>query len=213
MNFELTSLLGPGANFAKWIYVWWQGRRGALKPADIVQLRMKWKPIFEQKLRERLAKKLRSDVIVRDVERLEEYVNTEVPEEGISPWFRSGFVGTYHAGIQLHLGWYALTRGVTGGWRFRDYKGGESGDLKVALIGFVPYEQIESVDWDGDEFYYFPIFYCHFDARRKEPYAKLAFCELKESSDPAEDIHWYAEVCDYDEAKRLSFAAGVKDLM
>lgn len=213
MNVELTAVLGPVADAAKWIYTWWQGRRGALKPGDIVQLRMKWKPIFEQRLRERLAKKLRSDVIVRDVGRLDEYVNADMPDKGISPWFRSGFVGTYHAGIQLHLGWYSLTRGVTGGWRFRDYKGGEPGDLKVALIGFVPYEQIESVDWEGDEYYYFPIIYCHFDTSRKEPYEKIAFCEQRTSSDPSETFQWYTEICDYDEARRLSVAAGVSELM
>jgi hypothetical protein len=60
----------------------------------------------------------------------------------------------------------------------------------VVLVGYVPFENIESVDWHGDEYYGFPHLYCYFDARRKEPYEKLAFCEKKEMN----GIPFYTEV-------------------
>jgi hypothetical protein len=91
-------------------------------------------------------------------------------------------------------------------WRFTDYKKGESGDIKVILIGYVPFENIESVDWRGDEYYGFPHLYCYFDARRKEPYEKLAFCEKREMT----DIPFYTEVAPYPAVRKRSRKLGLE---
>src|SRR5207253_9654577 len=54
-------------------------------------------------------------------------------------------------------------------WRFTDVAAGERGEMKVVLLGTIPYDHIDSVDWDGDEYYGFPHIYCFF-AHKKEPY-------------------------------------------
>ena len=60
-------------------------------------------------------------------------------------------------------------------WRTTDYSGDEQGeDLKVVLLGSVPYEYVDSVDWEGDEFYQYPHIYCHFN-HKGEPYEHLGF--------------------------------------
>ena len=121
---------------------------------------------------------------------MDNYPDIDDKAKGISPWFRAGLVGTYHKGALIGLRWTTLTADAKGDWRFTDYKRGETGEIKVILIGNVPFENIESVDWRGDEYYAFPHLYCYFDARRKEPYEKLAFCEKREMN----DIPFYTEV-------------------
>jgi hypothetical protein len=72
---------------------------------------------------------------------------------------------TYHS-ILIGLNWYKLIEDGDGRWRYPDYKHGEKGDINLILIGYVPYENIESVDWEGDEYYGEPHIYCHFDPQR-----------------------------------------------
>lgn len=108
-------------------------------------------------------------------------------------------MGTYHKGILAGLRWGKLTLDEDH-WRYTNYKAGEKGDIKVILIGYIPYENIEAVNWSGDEYYYCPHIYCHFDARRKEPYERLAFCEKKELN----EIPFYTEVADDLTVQRFS---------
>src|SRR5207249_1609540 len=124
-----------------------RGRRRSLAPQDIVGQRMKWKPEFEQHIRATQRQKLRSDVIVRDVRRLDGYPHINEKDKGISSWFRTALVGTYQAGVQLHLGWHYIVQGHLGGWRLPTKDDAQGQRVKVALIGYVPYEQIEGVDW------------------------------------------------------------------
>lgn len=68
------------------------------------------------------------------------------------------------------------------------------------LIGYVPYENIETVNWDGDEYYSFPHIFCYFDTKRKEPYETLEFCEEKHfDGDP-----YYTKVAEYDSVYAFS---------
>ena len=67
-----------------------------------------------------------------------------------------------------------MTKDGDGHWRTTDYATGEQGDLKVALLGSVPYEYIDNVDWEGDEFYQYPHIYCFFNYKG-EPYEHLGF--------------------------------------
>jgi len=183
-----------------------RGKQRRLSTHEIVQLRQKWKNEFETQLLERRQAGLRSDVIVRDMRRLDNYPNTGDKGKGISPWFRVGLMGTYHKGIQVGLRWGTLTMDQERNkWRYTDYQKGEKGDIKVILIGYVPYENIEAVDWDGDEFYGFPHIYCYFSTKRKEPYERLAFCEEKRLN----DFPFYSEVADYDAVHKMRKRAGV----
>jgi hypothetical protein len=142
-------------------------------PAEIVKLRNKWKAEFTSKIFERHQKRLRRDVIVRDMKRIDAYPNLK-DEKGISPWFRVALLGTYHRGILLGLGFESLVEISEGKWRRANYKLGEQGDIRAVLVGRVRYEDIESVDWDGDEYYGYPHIYCLF-RRKKEPYEDVGF--------------------------------------
>ena len=50
-----------------------------------------------------------------------------------------GLVGTYHKGALIGLRWTTLTADAKGDWRFTDYNKGETSDIKVILIGYVPF--------------------------------------------------------------------------
>ena len=84
-------------------------RRRRLRPSETLELRQKWKPLFEAEVRKTYREKLRRDVIIRDMKRIDAYPELD-ETRGISPWFRVGLVGTYHRGILIGLGWEALTR-------------------------------------------------------------------------------------------------------
>ena len=188
-----------------WAYL--RGRRRKLSPQQAIQLRQRWKPEFEAKILEWNRKHLRKDVIIRDMRRIDGYPDLDEKEKRISAWFRVGLVDTYHKGIQVGLSWETLTMDrQKNEWRWTNRKAGENGELKVILIGYVPFENIESVDWDGDEYYGYPHIYCYFDARRKEPYERLAFCEEKEVN----GIPFYTEVVDYEKARKLSKKRGIE---
>lgn len=162
-----------------------RARHRHLSDVERIELRDKWKPEFEAHIRDHRQQKLGVDAIIRDVRRVDHYPETDKTRRGISPWFRAGLMGTYHRGILIGLSWYKLTadgddHDGNERWRYTDYKRGEQGDISVILIGYVPYENIASVDWQGDEYYSKPYIYCHFDAQKGEPYEKVVFCEERE---------------------------------
>ena len=155
-----------------------RGRKRRLSQSDIVQLRQKWKPIFEQQIAEYRRQGWNHDVIIHDVKRLEQYPHAKENEKGISAWFKAGLMGTYHGGILTGLSWENLIELPNGsGWRLCDYAAREEGDVKVLLIGEIPYERIEAVDWDGDEYYNTPHIFCHFDGPKGQPYERLVYAE------------------------------------
>jgi hypothetical protein len=188
-----------------------RGRRRALTPGQILELRQKWKPLFEEEIRKTHTNSLRKDVILRDVRRLDSYPEVNNKEKGISPWFKVDLIATYHKGISVGLRWGRLVKhsDVHNEWRFTNYAAGEDGDLKVLLVGRIPFENIESVDWRGDEYYYLPHIYCHFDTRKGEPYESLIFCI--EKCNPGE-CPFYIEVTSYEQVQRVSKRLAVKQL-
>jgi hypothetical protein len=183
-----------------------RGRRRAISGSEVLRLREKWQPPFEDYLVRRRREGLRQDVIVRDVKRIDNYPEVEATENGISPWFRVGLAGTYHRGIKLLLSLEGLCLDKsTGQWRYSDYKSGEAQELTAALIGLVRYEAIESVNWDGDEFYGYPHIYCHFTEKGRKPYERLIFCEMLTTR----GFTHYREVAELDKVVRLSKKLGV----
>jgi len=154
-----------------------------------------------------LKEELRGPVVVRDVKRLDSYPHVDDKPRVISPWFRVGLIGTYHKGIQLGLGRGKLKKAEGGvEWRCTDHKSGENGDLAVVLVGRIPYERIEDVDWRGDEYYPFPHIYCHFDCTNGEPYETVAFCIERHHPDACPS---YIEVAPYERVRRASKKAGI----
>ena len=76
----------------------------------------------------------------------------------------------------------------------------------MILIGYVPYENIEAINWDGDEYYVNPHLYCYFDTKRREPYEKLVFCEKREIN----EIPYYSEVSLHEPVRRRSKKLGIR---
>ena len=175
-----------------------------LTPTEIIAKRQQWKAVIDEKLWERRKQKLGMDVIVRDVARINEYPDTK-NGKGISAWYKCGLMGTYHRGILLGLSWKSLTAEGEDKWRYTNHKAGENGDLKVILIGYVPYESIEAIIWDGDEYYGNPHIYCHFEANQKQPYEKLVFCAKRELN----EIPFYTEICPYEPVRKRSKKSGI----
>jgi len=195
------SLLSPAYRILKDIFSGIRSSKRHLSSSEKIQLRQKWKKEFESELLRRKKEGLRCDVILRDMNRVDNYPETDEKEKGISSWFKVGLMGTYHKGILAGLQWGGLTLDKNANkYRFRNLKENEKGDIKVILIGYIPYENIEAVDWEGDEYGGHPHIYCYFDARKKEPYESLAFCEQKHLN----DFPFYTEVADYNSVYKYS---------
>lgn len=183
-----------------------RGRKRVLTPSQVVEARAKWKPQFELHIWENFKRKLRNDVIIRDMNRLDAYPNLDEKEKGISPWFRLGLVGTYHRGIFVAHGWGGLIKDEDG-WRYPNYKVGERGELKVLLISSIPYDNVEQVDWDGDEYYGYPHIYCWFN-NKKVPYEYTGiYVEHEPIVEGA--LPWFEEVADVEDVRRRSIKHGL----
>jgi hypothetical protein len=140
-----------------------------------VAAREKWRPIFKNYFLESARDGTGGDCIVHDVRRLDLYPNADEDAKGISPWFRVGLMDTYERGVLLGLRWtYIVEQGDT--WKeYQTHK--PDGAVKVMLLGAVPYESIESVNFDGDEYYNKPHLFCHFEHNGGEPYERLFYGE------------------------------------
>jgi hypothetical protein len=180
-----------------------QRNKRKLTSQQKVELRGKWKPQFTDYLADRHHKKLRSDVIIRDMRRIDLY--PEISKgKGISSWFRVGLIDTYERGIMVGLRWDAILE-TEEGFRYERWPDGEAGSQKVMLTGFIPYENIESVDWQGDDYYGFPHIYCYFD-HKGEPYERMMLCRRGEN----DGWPFYVEVAEATAVGKLSKRHGIK---
>lgn len=168
-------------------------------PGELIKHSQELKKKFEAEVFKCRRDNLRKDAIIRHVNRLDSYPDVDPDSKGISPWFRVGLLDTYHKGIYIALRFGTLSEGPDG-WRYTNYKKDEKGDIKVYMIGKIPYEFIEGVDFDGDEYYYFPHIYCHF-ANKGEPYAEIVFCE---EVDMGHGHLYYRKVATYKEVSENS---------
>lgn len=148
------------------------------------------------------AQGLRPDIIIHDIDRMDEYPNINEKNKGISSWFRAGLADLYTNGIMVILSYGSLAIGPDG-YRFRKIHEQETGDIQVYLIGKIPYKNIVSVNFDGDEYYNFPHVFCKFTLKG-EPYEELVFCEKIETG----DIKYYKEVAKYSEVAENSKSWG-----
>lgn len=191
----LAAIAGVVGIAANWEFLPVIGRKKRnLTPEQKVQARDKWRPIFENYFLETVHNGYRSDAIIHDLNRLDTY--PDISEgKGISSWFRVGLSGTYHRGVLLGLKWTYIEQ-VDGKWQ--EVNKTETA-LKVALLGEVPFEAIESVNFDGDQFYNKPHIFCHFDYKG-EPYARLFYGE-EFQLDPGFPYH-YREIAEYEALPR-----------
>lgn len=159
-----------------------RANRTKLTAAQRMELRDKWRPLFSDRLRDRRTQGLSHEVIIHDVKRPDEYPSSKDTERRISSWFRVDLVGHYHKGIEVALSIQALVFEETEqSWRLAAIDGTEAGTQTAYLIGYIPYESIVSVNWDGDEYYNVPHIFCHFEYGG-QPYERLVYCERHETS-------------------------------
>ncbi|TBG52586.1 hypothetical protein [Rhizobium leguminosarum] len=143
-----------------------------LTPEEKIALRDKWRPTFKDFFLQAARDKYRTDVIVHEVARVDDYPNINEKEKGISSWFRVGFMGTYDRGVLLGLRWTYVNQEEKG---WKEYTSAPPDTaIKVMLLGAVPYEAIESFNPDGDDYYNKPHLYCHFDFGG-EPYERVFY--------------------------------------
>jgi hypothetical protein len=195
--------IAPGFVYSVLKNIWgkFTAKRRNLTNSEIVELRKKWKAEIEPRIAQTYRDGLRKDVIIRDMKHFDSYPDIDDNKKGISPWFRVGLVGTYHRGIQVGLSWEGLKRTKDGtGFRRTNYKAGETGDVTGALLGLIPFENVENIDRDGDEYYGFPHIYCFF-SHRKQPYEHLGYYT---QTTPPHGIPFFTEIATYDSVRRLT---------
>ncbi|MDP3292672.1 MAG: hypothetical protein Q8M43_11645 [Sulfuricurvum sp.] len=175
-----------------------------LTPGELVKHREELRKQFQEEIYKCRVKNLRKDVIIRHVNRMDSYPHVEENHKGISPWFKGALLDTYHKGIMVWLRSGTLTDGAHG-YRFTNYKKEEKGDIRVLMVGKIPYEYIECVNFDGDEYYYFPHIFCHF-ANKGEPYEEIVFCE---EIDMGNGPTYYKEIVDFQSVKKHSVGCGI----
>ncbi len=143
---------------------------------------------------------------MRDVRRIDSSPNERLASNRVSSWFRFGLVGTYERGFLALLGIGELIEDKkTKKWRYTDWKNGQRGE-KFFLVGYVPFESVEDVDWRGDQFYNYPHVFCYFDGVRGTPYERLSFCQTFKL-----DKHtYYKEVFDSDYIRKNSKGHGLR---
>jgi hypothetical protein len=113
------------------------------------------------------------EVIIRHVNRADDYPDIETNDKNISSWFKTELIETYHSGIRVLLGIDRLVV-CPDGYRYM-VSGSDTGEsVKGFLFGEINYDSIELINWDGDEYYNSPIIYCHFD-HEGMPYQSLVY--------------------------------------
>jgi hypothetical protein len=180
-------------------YLWRWARRNkrTLTSQQKLELRLKWKPEFEGRVYRQRKEHINDEVIIRDMQRIDQYPNSR-GGKGISAWFRGYLLSTYEKGIMVGLSWEELKIVDDDQLRFCNWQ--EEGDVTLMRTGFIPYEGIEQVDWEGDRHYPDPHIYCYFDQSKRQPYAHIRFCEERENS----YTKYWVEIADYQDVRELS---------
>ncbi len=143
------------------------------------------------------------NAIIRDVKRIDAYPEAQ-ERKGISPWFKVGLLDNYYRGILVGLSAVRLISTPEG---LRYPKSSEEGDVLAFKVGEIPFDSIERVNWDGDEYYIMPHIYCHFE-HNKQPYERIIFCIEQKTSLGKK---FYTEIATYTSVYQLSRKNGVTD--
>ncbi|MGF6860438.1 hypothetical protein ABIE69_000998 [Rhodobacteraceae bacterium MBR-64] len=117
---------------------------------------------------------------------------------------------TYHGGILVGLRWERLIQISDETYRvakFEEYADGNDPGIKVILAGRIPYHLIQSVDFEGDEYYGFPHIFCHF-SMKGEPYESVEFHENRQIEDFSKP--YFVQIGEYKKVRKESLKAGVK---
>jgi hypothetical protein len=142
--------------------------------AKVLKHRMRKKREFARKLPEPKYPGHMPDIIIRDLDRMDNYGDEEYDDKskGASPWFKVEFKGYYYRGIEVVLNLQYMVQDKKGNWHTVNWDD-EVEKHKVIKVGRIPFDLIEEVDWQGDEYYPMPHIYCRYHEGR--PYASYAY--------------------------------------
>lgn len=141
-------------------------------PATKARHRTKMKAEIEDKLpRYADDRDYRGEAIIRDLRRMDDYPELD---DGIvgkpSPWFKAEVKGIYDRGLEVYVAAERVM--ISGDTAMPVRKGGQP----VLVVGRLPFERIEEVDWVGDpaaSLDRMPHFYCWFGWRRRQLYEEI----------------------------------------
>jgi hypothetical protein len=127
---------------------------------------------------------VRGEAIIRDLKRLDSYPDVDERNKGISSWFKVELKDLYHRGIEAFISFprELVMDEKQGKWRFA--KSDEEKEKILAYpVGRVPFDCIEEIDWEGDEYYPIPHIYCRFEMQDGQPYEEIVFYSEMHGSD------------------------------
>lgn len=155
----------------------WLRRRQPPLPREKVERRLRLREEFLARMGRPNTYGTYGEAIIRNIKRLDVYPDLESHRPGISPWFKVEINELYHRGVEVILSGqeYAVPESTTRGWRF--LREGEEAEHKILAyaVGRIPYDFIEKIDWEGDEYDNIPHIYCRFDSPHGEPYEEVVF--------------------------------------
>lgn len=175
----LTLIFSPLLDLGKWIIKKFK----KLDPVLVLKRREEFRKEFENKLSRKNQYGVRCEAIIRDIKRMDSYPDIDTTEKRISPWFKVEVKGLYHKGVEVFISMPEyIESDRDGNWRFTDHKGTEEKVL-VYPVGRIPFDLVEFVNWDGDEYYPFPHIYCRFKSFKGQPYESIPFFAKHEGSE------------------------------
>jgi len=109
-------------------------------------------------------KKIRSKVYLVNLNRyFKDYPSNEEKLFGSYSHIGAEIKATRFDGIEFFTGIVEVYKNKNGKLTLNNKNGGKS--IKVFEVGIVPYEWIDCIDLNGDEYGYNPLVYCHFKGR------------------------------------------------
>ena len=144
-------------------------------PTLVLKRREEFKKEFEQNLPPKNTYGVHTEAIIRDISRMDSYPDIQQARKGISPWFKVEIKGLYHKGVEAFIsGYQYIKKDKNGKWQFTEH---DDKDTKVLAypVGRIPFDLIEYINWDGDEYYPFPHIYCKFKSFKRQPYESIPF--------------------------------------
>ncbi len=147
-------------------------------PADVVRKRVALKEECERRLPNRNRDGSRGAAVIRDVKRSGSYPGVDEKGRGASPWFKVELKDVYHKGIEafIHTIDYYVQDTRTEKWH-RAKQSEVTVSTKGWLIARISFDLIEEIDWDGDEYYRMPHFYCRFPRHGRGLFEELLVYE------------------------------------
>jgi hypothetical protein len=84
------------------------------------------------------------------------------------------------------------------GWRWANYNEPEA--VNAAVVGRIPFELVQEVEWSGDGYYRMPHIYCEFSQKLKQPYEEVVLYRIEKGV--TRDI--FFEIAKWDDVQKLS---------